>query len=140
MPIGGARGPKPQPHKPRSRHRTDEAAEWTYLPPEGCQDEPPSLPKGRAWQEHEVEHWNELWRSPAAEAWDEQMAGLVAAYVIAVSATLTGRISAQLVGETRQLANDLLLTPGAMARAHYRIGEPPTSGHGASLHSLPVGA
>lgn len=140
MAIGGARGPKPQPFKPRSRHRTDEAAEWTYLPPGGCTDPVPDPPRGRTWSEPELQHWTELWSSPVAEAWDEQMSGLVAAYVIAVSATLTGRISAQLVGETRQLANDLLLTPGAMARARYRIGEPPADGRGASVYSLPVGA
>ncbi|MFF4672118.1 hypothetical protein ACFY1C_20010 [Streptomyces sp. NPDC001279] len=87
-----------------------------------------------------MEHWRELWSSPVAAAWDEQMAGLVATYVIAVSSTLTGRVSAQLVGETRQLANDLLLTPGAMARARYRIGVPPADGHGASVHSLSVSA
>lgn len=97
-------------------------------------------PRGRAWSDHELERWTELWSSPIAEAWDEQMSGLVAAYVIAVSVTLTGRIYAQLVGEKRQLANDLLLTPGAMARAHYRIGEPTTDGRMAAVHSLRVGA
>ncbi|MGW3599809.1 phage terminase small subunit [Streptomyces sp. NPDC005133] len=140
MAVGGARGPKTQPHKPRSRHRTDEASEWTYLPPGGCIDPVPDPPKGRAWSDHELERWTELWSSPIAEAWDEQMSGLVAAYVIAVSVTLTGRIYAQLVGEKRQLANDLLLTPGAMARAHYRIGEPTTDGRMAAVHSLRVGA
>ncbi|WP_103538633.1 MULTISPECIES: hypothetical protein [unclassified Streptomyces] len=140
MAIGGARGPKPQPHKPRSRHRTDEAAEWTYLPPEGCTDPVPDMPKGREWSDAEREHWSELWTAPVAAVYEDAMSGLVAAYVIAVSATLTGsRVSAQLIGEMRQLANDLMLTPGALARGRYKVGEPPSE-RMAQVHSLPVSA
>ncbi|WP_455678947.1 phage terminase small subunit [Streptomyces brevispora] len=141
MATGGRRGPKPSPHAPHSRHRNDEGAEWTYLPPEGCTDPVPDLPRGREWSEAEREHWTALWTAPIAVVYEDAMSGLVAAYVIAVSATLTGsRISAQLVGETRQLANDLMLTPGAMARGRYKVGEQPTTGHVAAVHSLRVGA
>lgn len=121
----GRPGPRPNPNAPRSRHRIDERA-VTYLPPDGCQDEPPPLPPGRDWSEAEEHHWRELFGSPAAEAWDDSVFPAVASLVVATSTILCGgRVSAQLVGEQRALMNDLGLTPAAMERLRWVIGEPP---------------
>ncbi|MGW5651987.1 phage terminase small subunit [Streptomyces humi] len=123
----GRPGPKPNPSAPRSRHRPDERP-VTYLPPGGCEDEPPPLPPGRGWSEAEVQHWQELWSTPAAYAWDDGVFPAVAALVVATSTILgSGRVSAQLIGEQRALMNDLGLTPSAMERLRWVIGEPPQS-------------
>ncbi|WP_455431925.1 phage terminase small subunit [Streptomyces violarus] len=127
MSSRGRPGPKPNPRARNSRHRTDERS-VTYLPPDGCQDDPPPMPPGRAWSESEEQHWRELWSTPAAHAWDDGVFPAVAALVVATSTILgSGRVSAQLIGEQRALMNDLGLTPAAMERMRWVIGEPPQS-------------
>ncbi|MGW0419473.1 phage terminase small subunit [Streptomyces sp. NPDC003015] len=121
----GRPGPKPNPGARHSRHRVDERS-VTYLPPDGCQDEPPPMPPGRAWSDAEAEHWRELWRSPQAHVWDDSVSLTVASLVVATSTILgPGRVSAQLIGEQRALSNDLGLTPTAMERLRWVVGEPP---------------
>lgn len=134
--MRGSPGPKPNPSAKHSRHANDPRP-ITYLPPDGCTDDPPPLPMGRAWTEAEADHFDRLWRSPQAEVWDESVMPVVAALVVATSATLSGnRPSAQLVGELRALASELGLTPSAMARLRWVIDEPPQTGTSASVHSL----
>jgi hypothetical protein len=68
------------------------------------------------------------------------MSPVVAALVVASSTVnMSARPSAQLIGELRALSNELGLTPTAMARLGWRIGDDPAQG-GATLHSLDVGA
>lgn len=123
----GRPGPKPNPSARFSRHRADERP-VTYLPPDGCEDEPPPMPPGRGWSEAEEAHWRELWSTPAAHAWDDGVFPAVAALVVATSTILgSGRVSAQLIGEQRALMNDLGLTPAAMDRLRWVIGEPPNA-------------
>lgn len=125
MPSRGTPGPKPRPGTKWSRHRTDERP-ITYLPPDGCQDEPPPLPPGRDWTEAEASYWDELWSTPHAAVWDDSVFPVVAALVVATSTILGGgRPSAQLIGEQRALMNDLGLTPASMERMRWVIGEPP---------------
>ncbi|MGV9400437.1 phage terminase small subunit [Streptomyces sp. NPDC003668] len=125
MPPRGRPGPRPNPNAPRSRHKADERP-VTYLPPDGCQDDPPPLPPGRAWSEAEEHHWRELWSSPQGDAWEDSAFPAVAALVVATSTILgSGRVSAQLIGEQRALMNDLGLTPASMERMRWIIGEPP---------------
>lgn len=125
MSSRGRPGPKPNPAARNSRHRADERP-VTYLPPDGCQDDPPLMPPGRAWSESEAHHWNALWSAPVASTWDDSVFPAVAALVVATSTILSaGRVSAQLIGEQRALMNDLALTPAAMERMRYVIGEPP---------------
>ncbi|MGW2709558.1 phage terminase small subunit [Streptomyces sp. NPDC001356] len=125
MPHRGRPGPRPNPSAPRSRHKVDERP-VRYLPPDGCQDEPPPLPPGRVWSEAEEHHWRELWSAPIASTWDDSVFPAVAALVVATSTILgSGRVSAQLIREQRALMNDLALTPASMERMRYVIGEPP---------------
>lgn len=117
-------GPRPDPSKPYSRHRED-VRETVWLPPMGCEDPPPDLPPGRTWSDAEGEIWRGLWASPAASQWDESMMPVVAALVVATSTILSGpRPSAQLIGEVRALTDSLGLTPAAMSRLGWRVGEP----------------
>ncbi len=126
-PRRAAPGPKPNPAARFSRHRGDERP-VTYLPPDGCQDDPPPLPPGREWSEAEAQYWAELWRTPQASVWDDCVFPAVAALVVATSTILRGgRVSAQLIGEQRALMNDLGLTPASMERLRWVIGEPPNA-------------
>ena len=123
----GRPGPKPNPAARNSRHRTDERP-VTYLPPDGCTDDPPPMPPGRTWSEAEVQYWGEMWSSPQADAWEDSAFPAVAALVVATSTILGGgRPSAQLIGEQRALMNDLGLTPAAMERMRWVIGHPPNA-------------
>lgn len=136
--MRGTPGPKADPTARYSRHANDPRP-ITYLPPDGCDEDPPPLPLGRAWSEAEISHWNQLFNSPQAAEWDESVAPIVAALVVATSATLSGsRPSAQLIGELRALAGDLGLTPSSMARLRWVIGEPPQTGTSASVRALQV--
>lgn len=127
MPHRGRPGPAPNPSARNSRHRGDERP-VTYLPPDGCQDDPPPLPPGRAWSEAEEQHWRELWQSPQAEVWEDSAFPAVAALVVATSTILGGgRPSAQLIGEARALMSDLGLTPASMERMRWVIGEQPNT-------------
>jgi hypothetical protein len=127
MSSRGRPGPKPNPRALHSRHRADERG-VTYLPPDGCQDDAPPMPAGRAWTESEARYWQELWSSPQAAEWEDSVFPAVAALVVATSTILgAGRVSAQLIGEQRALMNDLGLTPAAMARMQWVIGEPPSA-------------
>ncbi|WP_455567961.1 phage terminase small subunit [Streptomyces ardesiacus] len=125
MPPRGRPGPKPNPGAKFSRHRGDERP-VTYLPPDGCPDDPPPLPPGRTWSEAEAEHWQELWTSPQADVWEDSAGLAVAALVVATSTILGGgRPSAQLIGEQRALMAELGLTPASMERMRWAVGEPP---------------
>lgn len=118
-------GPRPNPAARNSRHR-DDPRPVVYLPPDGCPDEPPPLPPGRAWSEAEAAYWRDLWSAPQATRWDDSVAHAVATLVVATSTILSaGRVSAQLIGEQRALMGDLGLTPAAMDRMRWVIGDPP---------------
>ena len=138
--MGAARpGPKPNPNAPHSRYRTGTGADraTVWLPPMGCEDPAPELPPGRPWSDAERQMWAELWASPAASQWEESMSPVVSALVVASSTVNTsGRPSAQLIGELRALSDDLGLTPTAMARLGWKIGDDPAKG--GTLHSLDV--
>ncbi|MFE9828488.1 hypothetical protein ACFYPK_07460 [Streptomyces halstedii] len=134
--MRGTPGPKADPSARYSRHANDPRP-VTYLPPDGCTYDPPPLPPGRSWTEAEEHHWNQLFRAPQAAVWDESVGPVVAALVVATSATLSGaRPSAQLIGELRALASELGLTPSSMARLSWVVGDPPQTGTSASVHAL----
>lgn len=119
------RGPRPDPTKPFSRYtREGRATQRTQLPAEGNPLPPPELPTGRAWSDAERALWEEAWGSPQSTKWDLSMCGVVALYVAALGQMLTGRLTAGLVAEVRQLAEQLGLTPEGMRRLGWEIAEP----------------
>ncbi|MFJ7340137.1 hypothetical protein ACIQU3_07490 [Streptomyces sp. NPDC101110] len=83
----------------------------------------PPLPTGRTWTDRECQRWQELWTSSAANLWAEDVVGIVAVYVVLESQFLNGRISAGVLGEFRQIAEQLALTPASRIRLNIRIRE-----------------
>lgn len=115
-------GPPSNPHKPRSRGRTTKVI--VTLPAEGCDLEPPPLPRGRRWTSIDREWWEDLWKSPQAVMWDDSAATLVAAYIIHQRHVMSGNAGAWQAQEARHLADRLGLTPQGMASLGWRIAEP----------------
>ncbi|MFJ3619605.1 hypothetical protein ACIPSH_15850 [Streptomyces iakyrus] len=83
----------------------------------------PPLPAGRTWTDREQQRWQELWTSSAANLWAEDVVGIVAVYVVLESQFLNGRISAGVLGEFRQISEQLALTPASRIRLNIRIRE-----------------
>jgi hypothetical protein len=81
----------------------------------------PPLPAGRTWTDREQDRWQELWTSSAANLWAEDVAGLVAVFVVLETQFLNGRIAAGVLGEFRQIAEQLALTPAARIRLNIRV-------------------
>jgi hypothetical protein len=83
----------------------------------------PTLPPGRAWTEREQQRWQELWTGAAANLWSEDVVGVVAVFVALESQFLNGRIAAGVLGEFRQIAEQLALTPASRIRLNIRVRE-----------------
>ncbi|MFL1903153.1 hypothetical protein ACJWDR_29220 [Streptomyces tauricus] len=83
----------------------------------------PDLPAGRTWTTREAQRWQELWSSGAANLWSEDVVGVVAVFVVLESQFLNGRISAGVLGEFRQIAEQLALTPASRIRLNIRVKE-----------------
>ncbi|MET9411315.1 hypothetical protein ABZX90_37065 [Streptomyces sp. NPDC002935] len=83
----------------------------------------PDLPAGRTWTDVEQQRWHELWTGPAANTWSEDVIGIVAVYVALETQFLNGRIAAGVLGEFRQIAEQLALTPASRIRLNIRIRE-----------------
>ena len=116
-------GPRPNPNKPYSKHRTGARAP-VVLPADGCSLPAPPLPPGRRWSSPERRAWADLWSSPQAVMWDDSAALVVAAYVVHSGTVLAGTASAWQAQESRHLADRLGLTPSGLASLGWRIAEP----------------
>lgn len=116
-------GPRPNPSKPHSRHRSP-ARGSVVLPAAGCTLPAPKLPAGRKWPAAERALWRDLWASPQAVMWDDSTASLVAIYVTFTQALLAGSGTAWMAQEARHLADRLGLTPAGMAGLGWRIADP----------------
>jgi hypothetical protein len=93
------------------------------LPATGCPLPVPGMPAGRAWTSEESARWEELWRSPQANQWDETARGTAACLLIYESAILSGSASAWQAQEARYAAEALGLTPRSLASLGWRIVE-----------------
>lgn len=121
MPKGGARirmGPAPDPNALR---RERDAGEWTVLPAEGREGEPPAWPLPDP-TDREEELWDELWARPQALMWARYGQQLeVALYVRRFAeAELPGAFVA-LGTLVRQMADSLGLTTPGMRANRWRI-------------------
>jgi hypothetical protein len=83
----------------------------------------PDMPSGRTWTEREQQRWRELWSSSAANLWSEDVTGVVAVFVVLETQFLNGRISAGVLGEFRQIAEQLALTPASRIKLNIRVKE-----------------
>jgi hypothetical protein len=139
MPRGGARtrsGPAPDPEALR---RERDAGEWTVLPVDGRQGEPPEWPLiGQS--EREAELWGLLWRKPQALMWERFGQELeVALYVRRLAEAEEPDARVNLSTLVRQMADSLGLTTPGMRSNRWRITrdeEPrPAAGRGAAPRS-----
>ncbi|MFD6818833.1 hypothetical protein ACFWC5_00490 [Streptomyces sp. NPDC060085] len=83
----------------------------------------PVLPAGRTWTEREQQRWQALWTGPAANVWTDDVIGIVAVLVTLETQFLNGCIAAGVLGEYRQIAEQLALTPASRIRLNIRIRE-----------------
>jgi hypothetical protein len=104
-------GPKADPSRQYSRHRDRKATRNLLVLPSECTLPPPKMPVGREWTREERRLWRELWTSPQATQWDDSYSTSVAAYIVHVSAVLSGQASAWQGQEMRHLGDQLGLTP-----------------------------
>ena len=108
-------GPKANPAKPNSRHRSHGARSGLIeLPAEGCSLPVPQLPKMREWSKEERKLWRNLWKSPQANEWDDSYIPAVASYICHAVAVYSGDASAWQAQEMRHLGGQLGLTPAGM--------------------------
>lgn len=108
-------GPKANPTKPNSRHRSPGARSGLIeLPAEGCSLSVPQLPKSGNWSPEDKKLWRNLWKSPQANEWDDSFIPAVAAYVCHARAVYEGSASAWQAQEMRHLGGQLGLTPAGM--------------------------
>lgn len=114
-------GPPPNPQH-RHRGKTLSNANLS-LPPDGRQGDPPiwPLPKPKA-AERTV--WAQLWVTPQAVAWENLgWTRAVARYVRVLVEAEKPDASAAMLGEVRQMEDRLGLSPMAMLRLRWTIGD-----------------
>lgn len=112
-----------KPHSRANRGPIGSKQALVDLPATGCDLPVPELPPGRDWSEHEQARWEELWRSPQANQWDDTARGTVAALVVFETAIMTGKASAWQAQEARYHGEALGLTPRALVALGWRIVE-----------------
>lgn len=115
-------GPPPKPAD--QRRRRNKPLELTVLPREGRDGPAPKWPLSRM-QAGEAAAWTEVWCTPQAVEWDELgWVRTVARYVRVLVASEKPDASTAVLSECRQMEDRLGLTPMAMLRLRWSIGEP----------------
>ena len=116
-------GPPPKPASQR-RHRSKTLADAKVtLPPEGRQGPPPRWPLGRA-AAAQSRLWRELWATPQAAAWEHLgWPRVVARYVLLLLEAEKAGASPALLAEVRQMEDRLGLSPMALLRLRWEIGQ-----------------
>lgn len=112
-------GPPPNPNARRTNARPD----WRTLPSIGRSGPPPAWPVGEPTDE-QWELWGSLWATPQAAAWEDLgWTRVVSRYASIVLACEQPDATSALLGEARQLEDRLGLSPMAMKRLQWEIGE-----------------
>ncbi|MGI5485176.1 hypothetical protein [Microtetraspora malaysiensis] len=112
-------GPPPK----RNARRRNARPDWRTLPAAGRAGDPPPWPYARP-SAAQARLWADLWATPQAAAWEELgWARVVARYTKLVLAAEKANAKASLLAEVRQLEDRLGLSPMAMRRLQWEIGE-----------------
>lgn len=113
-------GPPPKPNARRRNARPD----WKVLPSEGRDGPAPEWPIGPVDDRYQAV-WEDLWSLPQAVAWEALgHARVVARYVqVLIRCEDPETATAGLLGEVRQLEDRLGLSPMAMRRLQWEVGE-----------------
>lgn len=115
-------GPAPSPDALR---RVRDVKEWTPLPAEGRQGDPPEWPAYIDGEPSlaEIAMWDRLWHLPQALIWEADHAhDLVALYVRAYVRASHPNAAVTALTVVRQYADTLLLSVPALHAARYVIG------------------
>lgn len=121
MPKGGARvtsGPAPDPNALR---RSRDVGEWTTLPAEGREGEPPTWPLSRRGAREKV-LWDALWKKPQAIMWERFGQEVeVALYVRRLAESEQPGSAVNLGTLVRQMSDSLGLSTPGMRNNRWRI-------------------
>ncbi len=113
-------GPAPKPAHLR-RNKSAPMANTLKLPQGGRPGPPPDWPLTGKPTKAQLEVWEQLWRTPAAVAWERlEWSRAVARYVVVLvkaEKSLTG----VLLSEVRQMEDRLGLSPMAMLRLRWEV-------------------
>lgn len=113
-------GPAPSPFARRKNERPD----WVRIPADGYSGPVPEWPLPSAPDDAQRDAWLELWRSPQAAVWAvEGYARMVARYVVMLVESEVPGAKSTLLGEVRQMEDRLGLSPMAMKRLQWEIGD-----------------
>lgn len=112
-------GPPPNPNARRRNKRP----EWRTLPAAGRTGDPPEFPLTRP-SVAVLALWLDLWCTPQSVAWEALgWTRLVARYAKLLVNAEKSNATAALLAEVRQLEDRLGLSPMAMKRLQWEIGE-----------------
>lgn len=113
----------PGPPPSRNPRRRNARPEWRTLPAAGRSGEPPEFPLARP-SVAVLALWGDLWRTPQATAWEALgWTRVVARYARLLIAAEKSDARAALLGEVRQLEDRLGLSPMAMRRLQWEVGD-----------------
>lgn len=113
----------PGPAPKKNVRRTNARPDWRTLPADGREGDAPEWPIGEA-SDADLLLWAELWRTPQSTAWfDLGWTRGVARYARLVIESEVGVANAALLSEIRQLEDRLGLSPMAMRRLQWEIGD-----------------
>lgn len=110
----------PGPAPKRNARRRNIRPDWRTLPADGFRGRVPEWPLDVP----EPDLWVSLWRTPQADAWSELgWTRVVARYARLLIEQEEGATNAALLAEIRQLEDRLGLSPMAMKRLQWDIGQ-----------------
>src|SRR5437868_2876321 len=111
----------PGPPPSRNPRRRNARPEWRQLPATGRTGDTPPWPLTAALKA-ELALWEELWKSPQAQAWEELgWFRIVARYTRIASRSEKRGAPATLLSEARQLEDRLGLNPMSMKRLQWEV-------------------
>lgn len=129
----------PGPPAKKDARRRNARPDWRTLPADGRSGRAPAWPIGRP-SKAETALWRSLWSTPQAVAWEELgWVRLVCRYARLLLSAEVPDAPVTLLGEVRQLEDRLGLSPMAMRRLQWEIGEAaakPSARKGATVTQL----
>lgn len=131
-------GPPANPHSRRSIKRGTGPSSGVVLPVDGYDGPIPVWPLSTDPSNAELELWRTLWRTPQAAEWARSHCWSAVGRLVMLSIIVEdpSRPSAALLGEVRQLEDRLGLSPLAMKRLSWTVGDKSNSGHLAPVTAI----